>query len=60
MAAALCAAGGSGPLDVDALVRERERTLASFRDGGVSPLAAVARHDFAGDRPLSFGSAPEC
>ena len=58
--AALGAAGGTGPLDVDALVKERERTAAAFRDGHVSPLAAIARHDFAGDRPLTFGSAPEC
>jgi hypothetical protein len=58
--AALCAAGGPGPVNVDALIRERERTLASFRDGHASPLAAVARHDFTGDRPMSFGSAPDC
>jgi hypothetical protein len=48
--------GGLVPLDVDALLKERERTLASFRDPHASPLAAVARHDFAGDRPLTFGS----
>src|SRR5262249_19843672 len=24
-----------------------------------SPLAAVARHDFSGDRPLTFGSSPD-
>jgi hypothetical protein len=47
-------------VNVDALIQERERTLASFRDGHVSPLAAVARHDFAGERPMTFGSAPEC
>src|SRR5436189_1233827 len=56
--AALSAAGGSVLLDRDALLREREATLASFRDPHASPLAAVARHDFAGDRPMTFGSAP--
>ena len=55
--AALCAAGGSGSVDLDALIKERERTLAAFHDGHVSPLAAVARHDFAAGRPMTFGSA---
>jgi len=57
--AALWAAGGPGVFDLDALVKERESTLASFRDPHASPLAAVARHDFAGDRPMTFGSAPD-
>jgi len=57
--AAALAAGGPGPVNVDALLKERERTLASFRDPHTSPLAAVARHDFAGDRPMTFGSAPD-
>lgn len=52
--------GGFVPLDLDALLKERERTLASFRDPRASPLAAVARHDFAGDRPLTFGSDGGC
>lgn len=52
--------GGLVPLDLDALVKERERALASFRDPHASPLAAVARHDFAGDRPLVFGSRAGC
>ncbi|HEY6910206.1 MAG TPA: DUF1684 domain-containing protein [Myxococcales bacterium] len=52
--------GGLVPLDLDALLKERARTLASFRDPHASPLAAVARHDFAGDRPLRFGSDPDC
>jgi uncharacterized protein (DUF1684 family) len=56
---ALSAAGGEIRLDVDALLKERQRTLASFRDPHSSPLAAVARHDFAGDRPLTFGSGPD-
>ena len=56
---AFSAAGGVIPLDVDALLKERQRTLASFRDPHKSPLAAVARHDFAGDRPLTFGAAPD-
>src|SRR6202023_29530 len=57
--AALWTAGGPGVFDLDALVKERESTLASFRDPHASPLAAVARHDFAGDRPMTFGSAPD-
>jgi len=57
--AALWAAGGPGVFDLDALVKERESTLASFRDPHASPLAAVARHDFAGDRPMTFGSAQD-
>jgi hypothetical protein len=52
--------GGLIPLDLDALLKERERTLAGFHDPHASPLAAVARHDFAGDRPLSFGSGARC
>ena len=55
----LWAAGGPGVFDLDALVKDRESTLASFRDPHASPLAAVARHDFAGDRPMTFGSAPD-
>lgn len=43
----------------DLLLQERERTLQSFRDPRTSPLAAVARHDFAGDQPLSLGGAPD-
>lgn len=46
-------------MDAEALAKERERTLAAFHDGRKSPLAAVARHDFAGERPMTFGSAPE-
>ncbi len=53
-------AGGLVPLDLDALAKERESTLASFRDPHASPLAAVARYDFAGERPLTFGSGAEC
>jgi uncharacterized protein len=53
---AFSAAGGELPLDVDALLKERQGTLSSFRDPRTSPLAAVARHDFAGERPLTFGS----
>ena len=50
---------GGPRLDRDALLKERESTLASFRDPHSSPLAAVARHDFSGDRPMTFGSAPD-
>jgi len=57
--AASAAAGGRLPLDTDALNKEREATRAAFRDGRKSPLAAVARHEFTGDRPLRFGSAPD-
>src|SRR5205823_5509099 len=56
---AVALAGGTVPLDVKALLHEREATLASFRDPHASPLAAVARHDFAGDKPALFGSAPD-
>ena len=41
------------------LLDARERTAANFRDPRQSPLAAVARTDFTGERPLSFGSAPD-
>jgi len=47
-------------MDASALAKDRQATLAAFHDGHRSPLAAVARHDFAADRPMSFGSAPEC
>ena len=57
--AALLAAGGPGVVNLDELVNEREHTLASFRDPHASPLAAVARHDFAGERPMSFGGGAE-
>jgi uncharacterized protein len=60
LVAAVLAAGGPGPLNLDALSKDRERTLASFRDPHSSPLAAVARHDFTGDRPMTFGSSPDC
>jgi hypothetical protein len=46
-------------MDAESLAKERERTLASFHDGRKSPLAAVARYDFTGERPMTFGSAPE-
>lgn len=48
------------PLDVAALLKEREETAAAFRDPRKSPLAAVARHDFTRGKPLVFGSAEEC
>ena len=47
-------------MNLEALRREREATLASFKNPRTSPLAAVARHDFAGDKPMVFGSAPDC
>jgi uncharacterized protein len=56
---AFSAAAGVLPLDVDALLQDRQRTLASFRDPHQSPLAAIARHDFVGHRPLAFGSGPD-
>jgi hypothetical protein len=46
-------------LDQSALLQEREKTLKTFRDPSKSPLAAVARHDFAGEKPLTIGSAPD-
>jgi uncharacterized protein len=56
----LCAAGGPGPVNIDALTKERAAALASFRDGHLSPLAAVARHDFKGDQEMTFGGGPDC
>jgi uncharacterized protein len=53
---AATAVGGPKPVDVEALLKEREQTLASFRDPRQSPLGAVARHDFSADRPMTFGS----
>jgi len=52
--------GGMAGFDREALLKEREQTLASFRDPRASPLAAVARHDFSGDQPMTFGSSPDC
>jgi hypothetical protein len=57
--ALVIAAGGPGPVNVPQLLKEREATLASFHNPHVSPLAAVARHEFPRDRPLVFGSAPD-
>jgi hypothetical protein len=57
--ALVIAAGGPGPVNVPQLLKEREQALASFRNPHTSPLAAVARHEFAGGRPLVFGSAPD-
>ena len=45
-------------MDVQALLQERERTLADFRDPRRSPLAAVARHELTADKPLTVGSDP--
>ena len=42
------------------LAQDRAATTAGFLDGARSPYAAVARHDFEGDRPLVFGSADGC
>ena len=47
-------------MDVQALLEERDRTLADFRDPRKSPLAAVARHDVPFDEPLTIGSGPGC
>ena len=41
------------------LLEERAATLASFADPHQSPLAAVAREDFQGAKPLSFGGAAD-
>src|SRR5207237_8721279 len=49
-----------GGLNVQGLLKDREQTLATFRNPHTSPLAAVARHEFPRDRTLVFGSAPEC
>jgi uncharacterized protein (DUF1684 family) len=44
------------PLDVKALLKDREETLAEFRDARKSPLAAVSRHLFNGEQPMRIGS----
>jgi hypothetical protein len=54
------AAGGTVPLDVDALLKERAETTAAFRDPRKSPLAAVARHDVAVGGSLVFCSGDDC
>jgi uncharacterized protein (DUF1684 family) len=41
------------------LVEERKATLASFKDAQASPLAIVARHDFAPGHELRLGGAPD-
>ena len=46
-------------MNANELQKEREQTLREFRDPSRSPLAAVARHDFVGDKPLVLGGAPE-
>lgn len=45
---------------VGSLQKEREETLAAFHDPHRSPLAAVARHDFAVGSSVSIGSAEDC
>jgi hypothetical protein len=58
---ALCiAAGGTVPLDVEALLKERAETTAAFHDPRKSPLAAVARHDVAVGSTLVLGSGDDC
>lgn len=51
--------GNVDRLPLDGLQQERERTLATFRDGKKSPYAAVARHELAQGKWLSFGTAAE-
>lgn len=52
------------PIDTAAwaagLERDRAATTAGFADGLRSPYAAVARHDFPGDKAMTFGSAAGC
>jgi hypothetical protein len=58
---ALCiAAGGTVPLDIQALAKERAETTAAFRDARKSPLAAVARHEIPVGRNVVFGSGDDC
>jgi hypothetical protein len=45
--------------DLKALRDDRLATLSAFADPRRSPYAAIARHDFIGDKPLVVGSAPE-
>lgn len=46
-------------MDSKAILKDREETLQAFRDPHQSPLAAVARHDFAVGKSISLGSAPD-
>ena len=55
----LLLSAGVSALDVKDLLQSRTETTQAFHDGTRSPLAAVARHDFQGDRWLSFGSAED-
>src|SRR5438445_701870 len=53
----LCIAlAGALPLDVKALLKEREEALAEFHDARTSPLAVISRHVFDGEQPLRIGS----
>ena len=45
---------------MESLQKEREAIRASFRDPHASPLAAVARHDFAVGASITVGSAAGC
>ena len=45
---------------LEKLQAERSALLRDFKDPRKSPLAAVAREDFQGERPLRFGSADDC
>ena len=45
---------------LEKLQAERSDTLRDFADPRKSPLAAVAREDFQGEKPLRFGSAGDC
>jgi hypothetical protein len=44
----------------ESLMASRAATLAIFRDPRLSPYAAVGRHEFAGSKPLVFGSDEAC
>lgn len=52
------AAEGDG-LRLEELRREREATVAAFRDGRKSPYAAVARHELVQGKWLSLGAAAD-
>jgi hypothetical protein len=56
--------GETDPFDETAwresLKASRAATLAIFRDPRLSPYAAVGRHEFAGSKPLVFGSDEAC
>ena len=57
---ALLLIGGLVPLDVKALLKDREAESVRYRNPRASPLSAVARHDLAVGQTVRIGSLPNC